>query len=379
MSSSPAEQTLAATLRAYLLPAALVTLITVPLSVLNARAWVGTAGSGTPIDYYVFGPTGADLLTGKWGSVYANPVNQGGPFELATYGIADVLHINSGTGWVIFYSVAASVLCFGAVLILCLARGTARRTGSWYLALFICSLVIFADYIPSSLFGGHPAEIAIPALWVLAAYFARKRMFLVCGVVIALSAGWEVWGVLGAPVVLIVAKPRLVRAALGGLAGVAILFVPFIATGVFKMFGFAWLVESRSLFYAIAPGLTTFPWSLRLLQAVVAVVAGCAVALLTRGTRYGIWLVPLAIIAFRLALDPVVAHYYWFAAAIVAVGLLADLIQNQRWALALLAALLLAGLVIPGENFIAAFAIGILTLATAIVVSVRTVPRELPV
>jgi hypothetical protein len=378
MSSSPVDQTLVATLRAYLLPAAIVTLITVPLSVFTARAWVGTAGSGTPIDYYVFGPTGADLLTGKWAGVYANPVNQGGPFELATFGIADLLHIHTGTGWVIFYTTVASLLCFATVLILCVVRGTAPRTSSWYFALFICSLVIFASYIPTALFLGHPAEVAIPALWLLAAYFARKRMFLICGLVVALSAGWEVWGVLGAPVVLIVAKPRLVRAALGALAGVVVLFVPFIATGVFKMFGFAWIVESRSLFYAIAPGLTTFPWSLRLLQAVVAVVAGCAVALLARGTRYGIWLVPLAIIAFRLALDPVVSHYYWFAAGIVAVGLLADLIQNRRWALALLAALLVAGLAIPAENFIAAFVIGILTLVAAIVVHVRTVPRELP-
>jgi len=357
--------------RPHLLPSAILTVITIPIIVLEALRWVQATGPVGSIDFYLFGPTGGNLLTGHWASVYSDPRNQAGPFELITYGSAYLLHIHTVVGWVIFFTVVSTILAFAAILVLSIVRGTAPRTPSWFLALAVCALVVVASYIPSAVFLGHPADIAIPLLWLVAGLLARGRFFVACGVVIALSAGWEVWGVLGAPVILLVTKPGLVRAALGGIAGLVVLFVPFIATGVFAMFRFNWPIESNSVFHALTPALTDFPWSLRLVQAVVAVGAGCAVALLTRASRYAIWLVPIAILAFRLSLDPVLAQYYWYAAAIVAIGLLAHLVQERRWILAFAAALAVAAFATPLANFIGAIVFAILTLAVAILVYVH--------
>jgi hypothetical protein len=153
-----------------------------------------------------------------------------------------------------------------------------------------------------------------------------------------------VWGVLGAPVVLLAPRIRFVRSAAAGAAALLVLWAPFVLAGPFQMFAFAWPVMERSLLHALDPGATAFPWSLRLLQAAVAVGAGAAVALLLRrrDAAWGPWAVGVAVVAARLVLDPVLAAYYWFPALVCAVGAVvlaarrADLVAAAAGALVVL-------------------------------------------
>ncbi|MEO6116315.1 MAG: hypothetical protein ABIP33_08025, partial [Pseudolysinimonas sp.] len=124
---------------------------------------------------------------------------------------------------------------------------------------------------------------------------------------------WELWGLLGVPVLLLAPRIDLrtiARSALGGIVVLAVLFLPFALLGPFRMFSFAWPIDHNSLAHLLFPHLRTFPWPLRLTQGALAVGAGAVVARLTRSQPNAIWLVPLVVCAVRLFTDPVSAGYY---------------------------------------------------------------------
>jgi hypothetical protein len=316
-------------LRRHLAPAAIVTACLLPFDAFATSSW-SASSSPAAIDYTFFGPAGANILTGHLSAVFANSGVQAGPFELLPYGIAHLIAVHTALGWNIFYSVFVAVLSFGIVFGLSFVRGTAPRTWSWYLALAVSAVAVLGWCVPSAVVLGHPAEVVIPVLWACAARCALEGRFAATGVLVALSAGWEVWGVLGAPVILLAVSPKVWRAALAGAVTLALLYLPFLLTGTFTMFGFAWTVSNDTLLAAIAPALHAFPWSLRLLQAAIAIGAGCLIAVLGRRVVYGVWLVPLAVILFRLLLDPVLLSYYWFAPTIVGIGMAADAVQRRQ-------------------------------------------------
>ena len=174
--------------------------------------------------------------------------------------------------------------------------------------------------------------MVIPLIWVVAACLAREGRFVWFGALLGLATGWEVWGILGAPLILLAARPGVLRAALGGAAVVLVTFGPFVALGSFAMFQKTWGVSGGTLVNALFPDLSEFPWTLRLVQTAVALLAGCAVALLARHTDYGVWLVPLAIIGARLTLDPLGLNYYWIAPAILGLGLAGSGPLQRDWA-----------------------------------------------
>src|SRR5207247_4610502 len=119
--------------------------------------------------------------------------------------------------------------------------------------------------------GGHPAEAIVPLLWVLAAIWVREGRVGLAGALLGLSAGLELWGVLGVPVLLL--APRRRRALVGALVEAAVvlgMLAPFALAGSVRMFQYDWRVASGTLLSLfVAPG-ADFGWPLRLLPSALA-------------------------------------------------------------------------------------------------------------
>jgi hypothetical protein len=309
------------TLLARPLPAAAATTV-VLLPLLLATVLIWTSGpSPEPVDFTWFGPGGAELLTGRWNSVFGEPAVQAGPFELLPFGVAQVLGVSGVLGWTVVLTASAAASAFLTALVLRPRfapdlRSSVLAAGG--------TLVVSLAGAAATWTLGHPAEALIPLLWVAAGRLALRDRPVLAAVLVAASTGFEVWGVLGAPVVLLAAHPRFVRSALAGIAALAVLWLPFAVAGPFRMFSFAWPVLEHSLLHQLQPEATTFPWSLRVLQALVSVVAGTGVALLLRrrDRAWGPWAVTVAVVAGRLVLDPVLATYYWVPVLTGATGAL---------------------------------------------------------
>lgn len=279
-----------------------------------------TSAAPQPIDYGIFGPGGAALLTGRWSRIFADPILQAGPFELLPFGILHLLGVSGSIGWTVALTACGMLTAFVTALVL---RPTLAPDLRSSLLSGVGTLVLAAAGPGTSSWAiGHPSEVLVPLVWVVAGRLALRDRPALAAVLVALSSGFEVWGVLGAPVVLLAPRIRFVRSAAAGAAALVVLWAPFVLAGPFRMFAFAWPVMDPSLLHALDPTATAFPWSLRLLQAVAAVGAGAAVALLLRGrdAAWGPWAVGVAVVAARLVLDPVLAGYYWFPALVCGVG-----------------------------------------------------------
>jgi len=282
----------------------------------------------------IFGPAGAHLLTGHWGSVYAHAANQGGPFELVPCGVAQLLGLSGRFAWLAYYTVSTFLLTFAVTTAV---RVVAAGLSPWrtYRTAAAGAFVCLVDLVPSAFDVGHPAQVMIPLMWIVSACAARNRCFVVAGALIGLSMGWEVWGVLGAPVLFCGARPRYRSAALAMAGSAAAIYLPFIVSGRFAMFSFAWPVRPDTLVHMLDPSLTAFPWTLRLVQATLALGGGVAVAVGCRRSKHAVWLVPLAVLGLRLLLDPCLYPYYWVAPGVVltcGIALTASL--RRPWAFA---------------------------------------------
>jgi hypothetical protein len=173
--------------------------------------------------------------------------------------------------------------------------------------------------------------VFVPLCWLAAGVCARRGRAVAAGALLGLSAGWEVWGVLGAAVLLLGPDGgwgRVRQAGAGALAltgVVAATYLPFVLTGEFRMFELRWIVVPGSLVAVLWPDSvrTWFPWGARLAQAGCAGAASVATALALRRHRDAVWLVPLVATAVRLVLDPVLYSYYWTPVLVLALAGLA--------------------------------------------------------
>ena len=264
------------------------------------------------------------LLSADWANVFADPNVQVGPVQLLVFGLADhgvLLPLVVQVGSAALLWVTAGRLLTGRALHAQLLAGLAAvALGLTYGA--------YQD--------GHPAQLIVPLLWVLAGLEARAGRTVLGGALVGLSAGFVLWGLLGA--IVFVLAPRG-RAAVAGLATevsvVAGLFLPFVLAGQFRMFEYSWRVNPDTLLGLLAEPGTPFTWSLRLLQGVAALGVGVALAWTLRHTLHAVWLGPLAVVAVRLALDPVRYPWYWLALeTLVLLGaaelLTSDLVRTAR-------------------------------------------------
>jgi hypothetical protein len=275
----------------------------------SALAYLDRGTDAGDLSYFVH--KGDQLLSGGWANTYADPQLQSGPLQLALFGS------------VRNPAALAFLIQLGVAALLLFVLGRLALSDRARLAIGL--LAVAAGLTQIAFVYGHPAEAIVPLLWVLAALWAREDRVFRAGALVGLSAGFELWGVLGVAVLLL--APRLTRAltaaCVQGLV-VAAMLAPFALGGTFRMFDHEWHVTSGTLVgLVVAPG-THFGWPLRLVQAALAVAAGATLAFALRRSVHALWLVPIAVALVRLALDPVSFGWYWLeveALALVGAGL----------------------------------------------------------
>jgi hypothetical protein len=279
------------------------------LPVLGLAAAVAYLDRGTdPGDLVYFVHKGEQLLSAGWADTFADPRLQSGPLQLAVLGAIGNL------------TALAFVLELGVAALLVYVLGRLGMSDRVRLAVGL--LAVASGLTHGAFVDGHPAQAIVPLLWVLAGIWARENRVVLAGGLIGLSGALELWGVLGAPILLL--APRLQRAARGALAEgavIAALLAPFAVAGTFRMFEYEWQVATGTLLSVVVEPGTEFGWPLRLLQASLAVGAGTALAFKLRRSLQTVWLAPLAIVVVRVLLDPLSYGWYWQAAqALVLVG-----------------------------------------------------------
>lgn len=283
-----------------------------------ARVWVPVLGltagrayldRGTdPGDLIYFVHRGEQLLSGGWANTFSDPVLQSGPLQLVLFGAVRNL---TALAFVLELAVAALLLFVLGKL----------QVGD-RIRLLVGVLAVAAGLTQGAFVDGHPAEAIVPLLWILAGLSAREDRVFNAGVLIGLSAGLELWGVLGAPLLLL--APRLKRAFAGGVAEagvVVVMLAPFALAGSFRMFEHEWRVATGTLLGLVVQPGTHFGWPLRLLQSALALGAGAAIATGLRRSAHALWLAPLGVVIIRLVLDPLAFGWYFLEAeALVLVG-----------------------------------------------------------
>jgi hypothetical protein len=251
-------------------------------------------------DSPLFVAAGRTLLSSHWRDAFADSSIQVGPLQLALFGSVgrslDALSIVVGIGVVLLVVAAARSAGVTSPRLLGLAGLAAVLTG----------LTVNAFE------AGHPADAVLPLVWVIAAADARRGRVVRAALLVALGAGLETWSVLGLAVLVLAPRRRdAVRGVLVGGCVAAGLFLPFVLGGRFEMLSYTWDVSRSSLLaLVVAPG-THVGWALRFAQGAASLGAGLAVAWLARKTAHAVWLVPLAIVLARLALDPLDNGYYF--------------------------------------------------------------------
>jgi hypothetical protein len=296
---------------------------------LGAAALVAAFGTRDPADLPYFAHAARTLFSSRWADTFADPSLQVGPLQLVIVGLGDRI---GGLGF-LAYALEIALVALLVFVVGRLLRGRPHRAAFQALAgLAAVALGVTAEAYSY----GHPAQVAVPLLWVLAALDAREGRTLRGGALVGLSAGLELWGVLGAPVLLLA---PVFRRALGGFAAqVAVtgaLYLPFVLGGDFRMFDYRWRVEGWTLVRFLVPAGSDFPWGLRLLQGAVALIVGGALALALRRTDRAIWVVPLGIVAVRVLLDPTLYSWYWLGLTTLAIVGAAELVTSfrTRWSL----------------------------------------------
>jgi hypothetical protein len=219
-----------------------------------------------------------------------------------------------------------------ALFLVSLRRLLAERPERRPLVLMAAGVAFAALGLPAAAYmDGHMAQAVVPLLWLLAGLKARDGHALAAGGLLGVSAGFELWGMLG--VVVLVFAPRL-REVLAGVAVqvavVAALFAPFALVGELRMFDYHWVVNGSTLLSLVVEPGTDFTWWMRLGQGGAALAVGAAFAWPLRRSLHAVWLAPLAVVAVRLALDPVRYPWYWLALETLAVVGVVEFVTSVR-------------------------------------------------
>jgi hypothetical protein len=262
------------------------------------------------------------LFSSHWRDAFADSSIQVGPLQLALFGSVgrslDALSIVVGVG----------------VVLLVLAAARSAGVTSTRLLGLTGLAAVFTGLTVNAFEAGHPADAVLPLLWVIAAADARRGHVVRAAVLVGLGAGLETWSVLGLAVLVLAPQRRdAARGAVVGGCVAAAFFLPFVVGGRFEMLSYTWNVSRASvLALFVAPG-THVGWALRLAQGAAALGAGLAVARLARGSAHAVWLVPLAIVAARLALDPLDNGYYFVGIVGPALVGLGAFVSSGAWGL----------------------------------------------
>ena len=315
-------------------------------------------------DQIRFARGGGQILTGRLAEVYAQPWQQGGPFELLgswlvlPFGFehqAQYVHVSDGLTMLPAHLVGAVALFAALMATVARLRRGAGLPPAVELQVLAGALGL-ATLLPRSMwFGGHVSQLAIPFCWAWAAMLAHRGRSGAAAVVLGLSAGWETWGVLAVPLLLLDLRPRaLARNGLLFTVAAVLPYLPFLLAGPFRMFDLVWPVSPWSLFHALLPAVVDFTWPMRVVQTALVLAAGSAVTLLLRGRRDVIWLAPVSVTLVRQLVDPLQLPYYWlpfFVLVLIGAGLLSSDAGTLRLITVLSLAAMPALIVVPVHPF----------------------------
>ncbi len=280
-----------------------------------------------PADGTAFATLGDRLLHGQLSSVYDSAQNQAGPIQLLLNWLL-LLGGHDGRPQPALVS-AVNVALLAAAMRMSRRVGPARLQARRQLVVGVLGMLCLTQI---DMWAGHPAEAAIPLLWLAGLRYAAIGRGLRGALLFGLSVGVAPWAVLALPAFLAFAPVRrAVFLALGATAVGAGLYLPFVLSGHFMLFAHIWPVTSTTLLGHLAPSLTTFDWRLRLAQAAV-VAGGTAWAALgvRRRPQLAIALVPLTTVLLRILTDPLQLDYYWTAVGVLAVAALAASPQRRN-------------------------------------------------
>lgn len=307
-------------------------------------AALGLSTGTSPPDLQSFADGGAAILSGHFSTVYATPFTQAGPIQLV---LSRLLMIGSSGAGPLRLVVAAVNVVLVLVAIWCSRRFTARlvdeqTAGAAHRELLVGGLVVFW-LIPGFLWNGHPVEILVPVLWLVAVnVFGADRVgvgrWVAAGAALGVAAGITPWAVLGFPALL--AAGRLIDAVRAGTVGVmlgVLIHLPFVLSGHFAMFSATWPVDHGTLVHLLVPSLAHPTWQFRLIQAAVVAGGTAGAAWALRGHRAAAPIAVLVAALLRVATDPVQLNYYWTSVAVVGIVILASTPHRRSapWVIAL--------------------------------------------
>jgi hypothetical protein len=276
-----------------------------------ARLWLPLLGLAAAVaaldrrsdagDLVYFVHRGETMLSARWADTFSDPTLQAGPLQLLLNG---AVRSTAALSFVVEIGVAA---------LLVVALGRLGIPDRWRLLAGVGAVATGLTH--GAFVDGHAAEAVSPLLWVLAAVEVRRGRAWRAGLLVGVSAGFELWGLLGVAVLALAPQARdALRGAAAAVMTAVALLAPFAIFGSFHMFDYEWRVAHGTLLGLVAGPDVRFGWPLRLLQAVAACGAGAVLARVLRRSVHAAWLVPLAVVAVRIVLDPLAYGWYWLEA-----------------------------------------------------------------
>jgi hypothetical protein len=270
-----------------------------------------------------FAQAASVMLSSNWQHTYSDPWLQAGPFELVVCLLGRTL---GGS----LRGEAIALNMIGAAALLGVATVVVR--GRWKPLAILAGGALAIGIISDMWEWGHPSELFIALVWLLAARAARRDQLLVAGLLVGLSGGFETWGLLGAPVLFLLPQLRhTIVAGFVALLATATVYTPFALGGDFQMFDLHWAIVGGVPGSIFGNG-ETFSWPMRLAEAVIVVSFGSALAWRLRRFAASTWIVPALTSICRLALDPVRYGYYWDTSLVLLLIGVAPLLASPRTA-----------------------------------------------
>jgi hypothetical protein len=267
--------------------------------------WAGSSFTNVG-DVWLFAHTGSTLLSGNWSHTFHSAAVQAGPLELILTSVAK--SIGGGpTG----FAIVLDLVCMSAVAAAAVSLLGRRPADLAFFGIGACLLSL-----PEEGYRGHPAELLIAVLWLLAAREARRGRMGLAGALVGLSACFEFWGILGVTVLAL--APTLRRCGPDVALAIAVplgCLLPFVVGGDFHTFQFQWIVTEGPARLLVGYG-HPFTWWLRVAEGATVVVVGGLIARAVRSLRESIWLIPAITQIVRIELDPMTYGYYWDTALI---------------------------------------------------------------